>query len=62
MHFNGIGYLQLQLSAEKLYQINNPFGVFTATRIIQGAQDTVKYFQAAMEEALDIHQRGDLLL
>jgi hypothetical protein len=46
----------------ELYSIRTPFGIYTPTRIIQGAQESVKYFQAGMEEALDIGQRDDILL
>jgi hypothetical protein len=46
----------------ELYSIKTPFGIFTPTRIVQGAQEAVRYFQAGMEEALEIHDRDDLLL
>ena len=46
----------------ELYSIKTPFGVYTPTRIIQGAQEAVRYFQAGMEEALDIGSREDILL
>jgi transposase InsO family protein len=36
--------------------------VFTPKRIVQGSQEAVKYFQAGMEEALEMDKRDDLLL
>ena len=46
----------------ELYSIKTPFGVFTPNRIIQGAKEAVRYFQAGMEEALHIGDREDILL
>jgi hypothetical protein len=60
--FKGYWLFPTTTECGELYSIKTPFGVFTPTRIIQGAQDAVKYFQAGMEEALDLHQRDDLLL
>lgn len=60
--FKGYWLFPVTPKCGELYSIKTPFGVFTARRIIQGAQQAVKYFQAGMEEALQIDKRGDLLL
>ena len=60
--FKGYWMFPVTPQCGELYSIKTPFGVFTPRRIVQGAQESVRYFQAGMEEALDIHSRDDLLL
>jgi transposase InsO family protein len=60
--FKGYWLFPVTPECGELYSIKTPFGVFTPRRIIQGAQEAVKYFQAGMEEALEIEQRDDILL
>ena len=60
--FKGYWLFPVTRRCAELYSIKTPFGVFTPTRIIQGAADAVKYFQAGMEEALDMNRHDDCLL
>ena len=60
--FKGYWMFPVTPKCGQLYSIKTPFGVFTPTRIVQGAQESVKYFQAGMEEALNIQDRNDILL
>jgi hypothetical protein len=60
--FKGYWLFPVTKACGELYSIKTPFGVFTPRRIVQGAQEAVRYFQAGMEEALDLHSREDLLL
>lgn len=60
--FKGYWMFPVTEQCGELYSIKTPFGVFTPRRIVQGAQEAVRYFQAGMEEALSIKDRDDLLL
>ncbi len=60
--FKGYWLFPVTEECGELYSIKTPFGVFTPRRIVQGSQEAVRYFQAGMEEALEIHSRDDLLL
>jgi hypothetical protein len=60
--FKGYWLFPVTPRCGELYSIKTPFGVFTPKRIVQGAQEAVRYFQAGMEEALNINDRDDLLL
>lgn len=60
--FKGYWTFPVTPKCGNLYSIRTPFGVFTPRRIVQGAADSVKYFQSGMEDALHIHDRDDLIL
>ena len=58
------GYWQFPVTTlcGEVYSFSTPYGTFTPTRVIQGAADSVKYFQSGMEDALDIHNHNDVIL
>ena len=58
------GYWQFPVTdiCGEVYSFITPFGTFTSNRIIQGASNSVKYFQSGMEEALELHKYDDTIL